>query len=141
MSLQWKSDYNVFIYFASVLCIALHIKFRAGQKYTKCYQLAALNKNAGSFVILSDFLSLHLFEMFISASELSNFSVEVETDRLLLTNFPVTFILNQRLYYVLLNNIFLYRWGKHLLFIKLFTVHNNYFSLINRFNVKEFIYH
>ena len=50
--------------FPSVLCFDLPIYVRPGQECTNCDQIAA-NKNAGTFITLSDFLSLGRFKMFI----------------------------------------------------------------------------
>ena len=50
--------------FPSVLYFALQIKFRPGQECTKCDQTAALNKNAGNFITLSIFLTLHVYNSY-----------------------------------------------------------------------------
>ena len=69
--------------------------------------MTALNENNSDFITLSIFFSLHFFKMLIIAFELSTFCIVIETDRLLLPNFCVTFIVNQCLYYITVNNILL----------------------------------
>ena len=58
------------------------------------------------------------------AFELPTFFTIVEIGRLLLPNSPVTFIvINASAILVLIINIC--NWGKYIIFVKLFTVHNH----------------
>ena len=50
--------------FIQMFYFALRIYFGPGQEYAKCDQISA-NINAGDFIILSVFLPIHLFKMFM----------------------------------------------------------------------------
>ena len=74
--------------------------------------------------------------MFIIAFELSAFCIVVEVDSLFSPTFQLHLSLINACTVLLLLIIF-YSWRKHLLLIKLFTVHINYLSLMKIFTVNN----
>ena len=117
MSLKWKSYYNVFIYnqeFSTFL-----YTYALGQESDKCNQIAA-SKNSGDLMTLSVILSLHGFKIFLTilsiedlivyiaiTFKISTFCIVVKIDRLLPTNYRVTFIFTQCQCYISVNNNYL----------------------------------
>ena len=58
------NEYSFIHSFIQMFYFALRIYFGPGQEYAKCDQISA-NINAGDFIILSVFLPIHLFKMFM----------------------------------------------------------------------------
>ena len=93
------------------------------QECDKYDQIVVPNKNAGEFITLSVFLMLYPFKLFLTSIssiyelidviiysnsiELSTSCIVDEIDKLLLSNFPVTFFVYQYYYYITANNNYL----------------------------------
>ena len=128
----------IIMYLAIPKCsyFVLHIQFRPGQECAKCNQIAALNKNADDFITLCLFIT-------VSFENVYNFYfIHLRSNSCQHLNSQLFVLWSKQIRYcsptfqfhlpfinastILLSINMIDGWGKYLLFIKLFTVRNNY---------------